>query len=149
MATEKKTRKKRSKSKFAQFVGQNKKLDIRTADFLNHTTIASYNWAYLKNHQAEVIDELKKWQRVTRLLPENKKRIAAKLLKKGIHSAHQIASISRQTFLNDYEKVFGGDHELMVQVHDKARAIRSQIVLKYAEYVQSREPHFKRVNRTQ
>lgn len=133
-------------SKVSKFRRQNRKVDLKTADFLNTAQIKQYNWKGLYRDREAIVAELKSWQRLLRVLPEDDTRLIKRLLRHGLTSALQIAAMPREEFKRNYIRVFKKDEALLEETHKRARAIRSKTMLMYIDRVQNREPHFRRLN---
>ena len=147
MAKAKKTSPKKDNrfSKLDKFIRQNKEIDFKTINFLDAETLANLNWKRIeKEDQPQVLKQAKAYQRLVRLLAENQPKIIKELLKRNLHSAVQIASIPRQQFMQEFRKVFK-DEELMKRVYNRALAVRSQVLLRYMNIVQNKQPHAKTV----
>ncbi|MEM7294032.1 MAG: hypothetical protein AAF420_11645 [Pseudomonadota bacterium] len=134
-----------------KFLRQNKKLDMRKADFRKKARLKTYNLKGLEDNLAELQKILKAYQRMLRILPqdaENSKKmekIARNLLKKGIHSATQIANQPRKKFIRENLDAFGGDQEIAEKAYKMSMAVRKRILLEYIRRKQGAEPHVRAV----
>lgn len=124
-----------------KFLRQNKKIDWQRINLVNDKKAEMLNWKGLEDDQQKVLKEVKAYQRLVRVLGENNPRLIKALLKKNIHSAIQIAAMTQKHFINECSKIFKNDEEYINKVHKKAIAIRSQLLLKYMEHTQNKEPH--------
>ena len=86
---------------------------------------------------------LKAYQRLVRILPIGEERRALALLESGLHSAIQIASLSRDEFARRWEALFPGEGSLGLAVHDAAIRRRGELVLHHIDRVQHNEPHYR------
>lgn len=82
---------------------------------------------------------LKAHQRLIRIIPKEHHDIAFYLLERGLHSAVQIASLSKQHFL----ALTQVQPEVMTTIYTQAQIKRSQIVIQYMNQLQNNEPHVK------
>nr|VFK12249.1 MAG: hypothetical protein BECKLPF1236B_GA0070989_10324 [Candidatus Kentron sp. LPFa] len=128
------------------FLRKNKSLDLRKADLRHKPGIEACKWTGLEQEKGTLLPQLKAYQRLLRVLPDdsavpNTANIAKALLKKGIHSALQIAYTPKKTFIEDNSKIFAGDADLAERVHRRAVACRKGVVLKYMHLSQGLEPH--------
>lgn len=89
-----------------------------------------------------VVSALKGYQRLLAVLPQGEEGRALPLLKAGLHSAVQIASLPRAEVAEVWETLFPGEAELGEQVRRNAIARRSQVALHYVRSLQSNEPHY-------
>jgi hypothetical protein len=86
---------------------------------------------------------LKAYQRLVRLLPAAEEHRALPLLASGLHSAIQIADISRDEFARHWASLFPDDAALGEIVHRNAIARRSTLLLHHINNVQHNEPHYR------
>lgn len=121
------------------FLEKNQEIDFRTADLL-HTT-EQYQWAGFEGAKESLVNQLKAYQRMLRIIPQDKQDLAKKLLENGIHSALQITSIPKTIFIQDNLELFNNDPATAEQVYMRALALRKAVALQYVAYVQQVEPH--------
>ena len=62
------------------FLRKNKKVDFRTADLLHASTLDSYKWTGLEDNKEGLISQLKAYQRLLRIVPNDQYDLAIKLL---------------------------------------------------------------------
>ena len=137
------TKKNNPFTKLDKLIRQNQNVDFRTANFLNAKTVEALNWKGIKTEdQDQVLQQVKAYQRLVRLLAEDNPKIIMELLKRNLHSAVQIAAIPKSRFMKEFREVFK-DEALMEQVYARALAIRSQVLLKYMNIVQNKQLHTK------
>ncbi|HEX8108459.1 MAG TPA: hypothetical protein VF516_12085 [Kofleriaceae bacterium] len=86
---------------------------------------------------------LKAYQRVVRILPASEERRALRLLERGLHSAIQIANLSRDEFVRRWSELFPGEDALGLAVHGAALGRRSELLLRYIDDIQRNEPHYR------
>lgn len=127
--------------RLSKFIDQNSDFDFLSANLLNSKTIDSLNWKGLSKHKDQLIVLLKMHQRLQRVLPKNDPVLIESLMKSGIHSAIQIASIPKSKFVLKYNSVFNNNSELIETTYQKAVAIRSQILIKHIAAIQKAEPY--------
>jgi len=123
------------------FLRKNKSVDFRKADLRHKTRIKAYKWAGPEAEKESLLKQLKSYQRLLRVLPNDNADLAKALLKKGINSALQIAGMPRKTFIKDNLKIFGGDTGLTERVYQRALACRRRVTLEYMNRSQRSEPH--------
>ena len=132
------------------FIKLNKSVDFRRENLQNisqsTSDIDSYNWKGIEAVKTTVLEQLKAYQRVLRVLPENieadrSDKIARSLLKLGFASALQIANSPKKTFIEKAEEAFFHDSGLIEQAYQRAIACRKAVALKYMNIVQQSEPH--------
>ncbi|WP_066319315.1 MULTISPECIES: hypothetical protein [Aquimarina] len=124
-----------------KFLRQNKKVDWQTINLVDKKVNDTLNWKGLEDNQEDVLKKVKGYQRMVRLLGEDNPKIIKALLKNNIHSAVQIAAMTQKGFIEKSTKIFKNDDEYIIELHKKATAIRSKLLLRYVEYTQNREPH--------
>lgn len=124
-----------------ELVDQNSGFDFVSANLLNSKTIDSLNWKGFSRKKEQLIVLLKMYQRLQRVLPANDRTLVESLMQKGIHSAIQIASIPKSKFEMEYGSLFNNNSELIERTHQKAVAIRSQILIKHIAAIQKVEPY--------
>lgn len=129
--------------KLNTFLRKNKAVDLRQADLNHASNIDAYNWKSLEEDKESLLIQLKAYQRLLRVFPhdEIEPTIAKALLKKGIHSALQIAGMSKQSFIKETVKEFRGNSELAGRVYQKAVICRKTVALNYLNQSQQSEPH--------
>lgn len=123
------------------FLEKNQHINFAHADLSNPEVVAGFDWQKFKNQKEEVLDALRAYQRLKKIMPELSQNTAIALLKAGIHSALQIAALPKIKFLHDYAPLFGENPEAIEQFYNQALAIRTQILLQYMEVKQANEPH--------
>ncbi|GAB4384360.1 MAG: hypothetical protein Kow00121_47720 [Elainellaceae cyanobacterium] len=125
------------------FLEKNQEIDFRTADLLHATTIDQYKWVGFENEKESLINQLKAYQRMLRIVPQNKQELAKKLLENGIQSSLQITSIPKTIFIQDNLELFGNDPAIAEQVYMHALTLRKAVALQHVAYVQQVEPHIR------
>jgi hypothetical protein len=86
---------------------------------------------------------LKAYQRLARILPASEERRALRLLERGLHSAIQIANLSRDEFVRCWSELFPGESALGLAVHGAALGRRSELLLRHVDNIQRNEPHYR------
>jgi hypothetical protein len=86
---------------------------------------------------------LKSYQRLLRILPVSEDFRALPLLESGLHSAIQIASLSRDEFARRWAALFPGEDALGLAVHRAALSRRGELLLQHVNNVQRNEPHYR------
>ncbi|KAA1247921.1 hypothetical protein [Aquimarina sp. RZ0] len=128
-----------------KFLRQNKKIDWQTINLVDKKVNDTLNWKGVEDSQEDVLKKVKGYQRMVRVLGEDNPKIIKALLKKNIHSAIQIAAMTQKHFINECSKIFKNDDEYIKEVHKKAVAIRSKLLVRYVEHTQNKEPHVQQV----
>ncbi|MEM7797116.1 MAG: hypothetical protein AAF579_22020 [Cyanobacteria bacterium P01_C01_bin.118] len=123
------------------FLRKNKKVDFRTADLLHASTLDSYKWTGLEDNKEGLISQLKAYQRLLRIVPNDQYDLAIKLLQSGFQSALQIANMPSKVFIKDNLKTFGNDTALAQSVYKRAVAIRKVVTLQYTARAQQTGAH--------
>jgi hypothetical protein len=129
--------------KLNTFLQNNTAIDFRTADLLHSPTLDSYNWAECEAEKTSLIVQLKAYQRMLRVVPQNRDDLAQNLLKNGIQSSLQIASTPKKAFIEDHLQIFDHDRAIAEQVYLRALALRKAVTLQYIASVQQTEPHIR------
>ncbi|NES82167.1 MAG: hypothetical protein F6K10_12630 [Moorea sp. SIO2B7] len=123
------------------FLRKNKAVDFRKADLLHTPKIDKYKWSGLENEKEGLIKQLKAYQRMLRVVPNDRDDLAKKLLQNGIQSSLQIASTPKKVFLENNLRLFDNDSTLAEQVYKRAIALRKVVTLQYIARAQQTEPH--------
>jgi hypothetical protein len=123
------------------FLRKNKTVDFRIADLLHSSNLDTYKWTGLDDQKESLINQLKAYQRLLRIVPDDKEELAKKLLKNGIQSSLQIVSTPKKVFIQNNLKIFANDTALAEQVYMRALAVRKVVALQYVNQVQQAEPH--------
>ena len=108
---------------------------------LSDKTIDALNWKGFLNYKDQLVESLKVYQRLLRVLPEGDPALIESLIRAGLHSAIQIASIPKSKFVLEYGGLFSHDKLLIDATYQKALAIRSQLLIKHISAIQQAEPH--------
>ncbi|MBE7383697.1 MAG: hypothetical protein F6J95_020040 [Leptolyngbya sp. SIO1E4] len=123
------------------FLRKNKKVDFRTADLLHSSNLDTYKWTGLEDDKESLIEQLKAYQRLLRVVPDGQENLAQKLLESGIQSSLQIANTPKKVFIQDNLKTFGNDRTLAQKVYKRAVAVRKVVALQYMARVQQTGAH--------
>lgn len=123
------------------FLQNNPNADLVHANLDDANVVGGLDWQKLKTSKDEVLDILRAYQRLKKIMPELDQNTALALLKAGIHSALQIAALPKARFLHDYAALFGNDPAIIERFYNQALAVRTQILLQYMEVKQANEPH--------
>ena len=127
--------------KLNAFLRKNKQIDFRTAGLLHAADIDQYKWTGFEDEKESLIDRLKAYQRMLRIVPQDREDLAKKLLENGIQSSLQIASTPKKVFIQNNLKLFDNNRALAEQVYLHAIAMRKAVTLQYIARVQQAEPH--------
>ena len=128
------------------FIRKNKKADLETVNLLDEKTVSAFNWKGLEEEKEKIIQQAKAYQRLLRIVPEGDPKLIKALLEENIHSAIQIASISRQQFSKQYLALFGNDKQLLERTYENAVARRNQTLIRYMNQLQNNEAHISAAN---
>lgn len=109
----------------------NPKLDLRTLDRSDEDALARLSWPDATLDRGALLEQLRGYQRLLRLLPDDDRPLLLALLQRGIRSALHLAAIPRARFLDEFWQVFAGDLPRMRAVHEAALARRSELALHY------------------
>lgn len=101
------------------FYHRHPEFDILTVNLLDTDVLKTHG---LKT-ASEELQQLRKWQRLSRVSPDEK--IAHTLYTAGIDSAQQLTTMSRTTFLHEYQEKLG-DAETANNVYDRALRVKDQ-----------------------
>jgi hypothetical protein len=121
----------------------NPSIDWRTFSFETPDLPRALQWRGHEEQQEELVPLLKAYQRLLRILPEREEHRALPLLRAGLHSAIQIASLSKEEFARRWAELFPGEQELGDTVYQHAVGRRSYVLLQHIKTVQGSEPHYR------
>ncbi|MCD4813874.1 hypothetical protein K8S19_09320 [bacterium] len=93
--------------------------------------------------QGRLVELLKAYQRLVRVLPEPNRDLAIPMLRLGLHSALQIAAMKEKEFCTLVEPITSEDPAIAPRIHKKALLKRSRMVVQYMDVMQNNEPHVK------
>ncbi|MDJ0595622.1 MAG: hypothetical protein QNJ72_37505 [Pleurocapsa sp. MO_226.B13] len=127
--------------KLIDFLGKNEWVDFRQADLLHTPNVDKYNWTGLEEEKERVLNLLKAYQRMLRIVPKGREDLAIELLKNGFQSALQIVNTPKKVFIQNNLKIFDNDKALAEQVYMRALAVRKVVTLQYVARTQQAEPH--------
>lgn len=125
----------------SSFLEQNPHIEIAYIDLNDAEVLAGFDWQKLAKQKDGILEILRAYQRVKKIMPELGHTTVLALLKAGLHSALQIAALPKIKFLREYAAVFGSDPAVIEQFYNNALAIRTQVLLQYMEVKQANEPH--------
>ena len=131
-----------------KFIQQNRDINLKTVSLIDADEVEGLSWKGLKKHREEILKDLQAYQRLCRIIPDEKPDIIFALLEKQVHSALQIAAIPRVQFFNTYSNIFGNDRDLIERTYQNALAVRAAIVRQYLTIKQNNEPHIKQTKIT-
>jgi hypothetical protein len=132
--------------KLNAFLSKNSAIDFRTANLLHDSSLDQFNWAGFEAVKVSLIQQIKAYQRMLRVVPLDRADLAQKLLEHGIQSSLQIVSIPKKAFIQDYLELFDHDSAIAEQVYVRALALRKVVALQYIAQVQQVEPHVRLTN---
>ncbi len=79
------------------------------------------------------------YQRLLKISPQADQRILLALLKEGIQSALQVATIPRQQFLSKFKGLFNNEEKTINQFYNNAQVIKTRILLQFMNRQQNQE----------
>ena len=123
-----------------KFIEQNKKVNFVIFDLNSQANVDKLNFSNLKKKE-QLLPLIKAYQRILRVLPDKNKAPALALLKEGIHSALQIAAMTRKDFLGKCSLLFGDDCELAGKIYRNALNKKSLLLVQHMNALQNNEPH--------
>lgn len=126
-----KSTKENSLANLKKWLTKNKKIDLKTTSLSSPSTIEAFNWKNLEDQKEQLLPLLKAYQRLLKMLPDNDQKLILSLLKADIHSAIQVASMSRQHFITTYNKLFAKTDTSVEAFYDSAVSIKSRLLLKH------------------
>lgn len=122
-----------------RLLNQNKTIDPLLFDFQNEENLAQLDFTGMKKKQLKVMLSVKALQRLLRVIPDNDQELAISMMKIGLHSALQIAAMTRNDFLKKCVGLM--EKELADSIYQNAKAKRSTILIQYMNALQNNEPH--------
>ncbi|NER83967.1 MAG: hypothetical protein F6K42_31375 [Leptolyngbya sp. SIO1D8] len=129
--------------KLNAFLKKNKAVDFRVADLLHSPNLDAYKWPGSKAERADLLNQIKAYQRMLRVVPEGREDLAKKLLKAGVYSSLQITNTPKKVFIQTHLKLFDNDSALAEQIYLRAMALRKAVALQYIARIQQTEPHIR------
>lgn len=124
-----------------QFLDQNRGVDFQFFDLRDEVNINGLNFENLTDRKTELISLLKGFQRLVRIIPEKNRDAALLFMKQGVHSALQIAAMTRRDFMGTYAGLFNDNGEMADAIYKNALKKRSMILVQYMNILQNGEPH--------
>jgi hypothetical protein len=123
------------------FLSQNKAIDFRKGDLRDASVVDTLKWAGFEHEKQNLIKQLKIYQRLLWILPNDRRDLVKKLLENGISSPVQIANESKEGFIQNHLKLFDGDSALAEQVYTRATTLMSKATsLQQSRVQQPSEP---------
>ncbi len=119
-------------TRLKRFIKNNGEESLRTHDLKNPAENPEFNWKGLKKKDEELIQQLRSYQRLLRVVPPGHTDLIFNLLDEGLQSAIEIAAIPSAEFLTAYASLHK-DPEILKACHRKAVAIRTQLLLRYVD----------------
>lgn len=129
-----------NQEKLNHFLSQNPSVDLKNADFKNSGLLATWCWQGLEEHQQEIVTELKKYQRLLRVVDDMS--IVEAFLEEDIHSAFQIAALTEQSFLERFGHLFVNT-KVALKVYNKALQRRTKVFLRHMNQQELQSPYVK------
>ncbi len=126
-----------------KFLAQNPKVSMAELDLQSVEQVDALAWKGFSKQKSEILTQLKGYQRLSKIDTKQPPTVLLHLLREGIHSALQIASMPLPTFLLRHTAPFDGDKQRAEAYYHRAEAVRSRIVIQYMAIKQGHEPHFR------
>lgn len=124
-----------------KFLNQNQAVDFLIFNLQDEEIVSALNFKNLKRKQTEILFQIKAYQRLIRIIPEKNQDVALSLIQAGIHSALQIAAMTRKDFMTKCAGLFSGNDNLADVIYKNALEKRSVILIQYMNLLQNGEPH--------
>lgn len=124
-----------------KFLEQNREVDILGINLQDEETINRLDFANVLEKKADIVSSAKAFQRLIRIIPAENQNVALSLLREGIHSALQIAAMTRKDFMGKCAKLLNDDGKLAAAIYGSALEKRSALLVQYMNMLQNREPH--------
>ncbi|MCP4934104.1 MAG: hypothetical protein GY927_07820 [bacterium] len=125
------------------FVQQNPEADFKLINLEDGQALNALNWMNFSSAEETLPPLLKAYQRLLRIIPDEQQECAYELLRMNIHSAVQIASMTKIHFLKKCAKILKDNPQLGIEIYKNAQAKRSTILVQYMDQLQNNEPHIK------
>jgi hypothetical protein len=122
-----------------ELLKQNQSVDFLTMNLQDEENVNKLNFTNLTIKPTVIIFQIKAFQRLIRIIPESNPETALQLLRLGIHSALQIAAMTRKDYMNKCKGII--DEKLADTIYHNALAKRSTILVQYMNMLQNSEPH--------
>jgi len=116
-----------------KFFKRNDKLDPKTVNLNDNRILESFDWTGLIEEKEAILDLLKAYQRLVRIVPGGTHETVKALMKAGIHSATQIASLPRKHFILSNTQFFENNTTLAEMCYANAVACRSRLLVRFME----------------
>jgi hypothetical protein len=130
-------------SRLRHLIEANDKIDWRTFSFGDPSQLQALRWQEHEGEREALLPLLKAYQRLLHILPVGKEHCSLPLLRIGIHSAIQIASMPKAEFIRQWTSLFPDEAALGEAVYQNAISRRSYLLLQHIQSVQSSEPHYR------
>lgn len=124
-----------------KFLDQNQDVDFLVFDFRDEESLGKLNFKGLTKKRTELVFQAKAFQRLIRIIPEQNREVALFLMKEGIHSALQIAAMTRKDFMGKFARTIRDDDKLADAIYKRALEKRSVILIQHMNILQNEEPH--------
>jgi hypothetical protein len=124
-----------------EFLDQNQGVDFLVINLQDEESLSRLNFKNLIEKKTELVFLAQAFQRLLRIIPEKNQEAALSLMKEGIHSALQIAAMTRKDFMSRFADMFHDNGKLADVIYKNALEKRSVILIQYMNILQNREPH--------
>lgn len=126
-----------------KFLEQKRELPLKTMDLNDEKSLASLGLKGGVKKSERLLNALKGYQRLVRIVPEEGHGAILQLLGEQINSACQISSMNRDEFKSRFKAIFNENEALIEEVYLNAQKKRGTILLQYMNILQNSEPHIK------
>lgn len=123
------------------FIKQNTTANFRLYNMNDQVAVAKLDWTGFEEEKESLIQLILAYQRMLRIMPENKGDYAFSFLKNKVHSAMQIASMSMKQFMTAAGEILPDDMTAAEEIYNMALNRRSTILVQYMDILQNSEPH--------
>ncbi len=125
-----------------KFLAQNAEVNWIQVSLQSPEAAAKLNWKGLTRYRKDLFAQALIYQRLSKLIPQAESTVLVALMEAGLHSALQAAALSPQQFVQTYGAILGTELQPL-EVHQRALAIRSRLLVQYLDAKQNREPHLR------
>jgi hypothetical protein len=118
------------------FLSRNKAIDFRKIDLRYAFNVDTLSWIGFEDKKESLIKQVKMYQRLLWILPNDRDDLANKFLENGILSPIQIANASKEGFIQNNLTLFDGDSTLAEQIYTRATTLMSKATSLHQSHVQ-------------
>jgi hypothetical protein len=141
MAAETENKNSMNTDDLVKFLDQNQDVDFLVFNLQDEEHLGRLNFESFTKKKPEIVFLIKAFQRLIRIIPEKNREAALALMKEGMHSALQIAAMTRKDFMGKFADMFHDNGKLADAIYKSALEKRSMILIQYMNILQNGEPH--------